>query len=344
MRITIMKTAMKPIISAFAGALMFAGVAGAQAQDAVDLEVGYMPILPISQLFVANEEGWLNEAGIEPDLVQFQNGPAMVQALLAGQLDVAYLGIGPAMVARARGADIKVVASNIVEQISIVALGELAPYFEEDHTTAFERFAEDHGRKPVITTFPAGSVPETVFQYWLRNQLGVDPSQVEIIYQGAAQVQQALLTEAVDGAAILEPVVSIVLDRSEGARVVASGSELFPNQPGAVLAVRSEAIAEHPEAIEALVEAHARATEVLRNDPARATPSVAAYVGGGRLDPAIVTAAIERSEERFVADPNFIVDGTKVMHDFQAELGTLNQPVDLTTLFDLSIYNGLTEF
>lgn len=337
-----MTRSLKRMFTAFAAAALSLGAISANAQDSVELEVGYMPILPVSQLFVALEEGWLADASIAPELVQFQNGPAMVQALLAGQLDVAYLGIGPAMVARARGADIKVVASNIVEQISIVALGELAPYFEGDHATAFQRFAADHGRKPVITTFPTGSVPETVFQYWLREQLGVDPSEVEIVYQGAAQVQQALLTEAVDGAAILEPVVSIVLDRQDGAAVVASGSELFPNQPGAVLAVRESALEAHPEAISALVGAHIRATDILTGDPERATPSVAAYVGGGRLDPAIVTAAIERSESGFVADPNFIVDGTQVMHDFQAELGTLNQPVDLDALFDLTIYNGVS--
>ncbi|MBV6656514.1 MAG: ABC transporter substrate-binding protein, partial [Devosiaceae bacterium] len=93
----------------------------------------------------------------------------------------------------------------------------------------------------------------------------------------------------------------------------------------------------------ALVAAHSRATDLLRDNPARATPSVAAYVGGGRLDPAIVTAAIERSEEGFVADPNAIVAGTQVMHDFQAELGTLNQPVNLEELFDLSIYGAAAQ-
>lgn len=313
----------------------------ATAQDRVSLEVGYMPILPVSQLFVTLEEGWMDEAGIDADLVEFQNGPAMVQALLAGQLDVAYFGIGPAMVARARGADIKVVASNIVEQISFIALGDLAPYFDEDPATAFSRFEEAEGRQAVITTFPAGSVPQTVLQFWLRNGLGANPDDVEIVYQGAAQVQQALLTGAVDGAAILEPIVSSVLARVDDAVVVASGSELFPNQPGAVLAVREGAIADHPAAVAALVGAPNRATDILKGDAARATPSVAKYVGGGRLNPAIVTSALERSSGSFVSDPRTIVDGTRVMHDFQAELGTLKQPVDLDALFDLSIYSGL---
>ncbi len=309
--------------------------------DETRVEIGYMPILPVSQLFVALEEGWIAEAGLEADLVQFQNGPAMVQALLAGQLDVAYFGIGPAMVARGRGADIKVVASNIVEQISVVALGDLAPYFDGDHATAFQRFTEAEGRKPVISTFPTGSVPETVLQYWLREQLGVDPDTVEIVHQGAAQVQQALLTGAVDGAAILEPVVSIVEARVDDAQVVAAGSDLFPRQPGAVLVVREGLIASDPDAVQALVAAHVRATEMLVDDPAAATPHVAEYVGGGRLDPAIVRAAIEASAEGFVADPNFILDGTREMHDFQERIGTLKAPVDLDALFDTSFFDAL---
>ena len=170
----------------------------AQADD-TEIEIGYMPILPVSQLFVALENGWVEQDGVKAKLVSFQNGPAMVQALLGGQLDVAHVGIGPAMVARAKGADIKVVASSIVEQISFIGLESLVPYFEQgDASTAFARFRSETGRKPVITTFPVGSVPQTVLQYWLQKQLGIDDGDIEVIYQGAAQVQQALLTGAVD--------------------------------------------------------------------------------------------------------------------------------------------------
>ena len=301
-----------------------------------------MPILPVSQLFVELEEGWIAEAGIEPKLVQFQNGPAMVQALLGGQLDVAHVGIGPAMVARAKGADIKVVASSIVEQISLITLPNLAPYFESGEAkTAFSRFAEENGRNAVIATFPVGSVPETVLQYWLRKQLGVDVGEVEIIHQGAAQVQQALLTGAVDGAAILEPIVTIALERIDGAKVVARGSEMFPGQPGAILAVREGLVRDHPDLVAALVDSHERATIILNGDPAAAAVSVQVYVGGGRLPVETVEAAIESSKGSFVADPNFIVAGTTAMRDFQAEIGTLKAKVNVDELFDTSFYDSL---
>jgi NitT/TauT family transport system substrate-binding protein len=312
------------------------------------LEIGYMPIIPVSQAFILLEGDTLAKAGISaPALIKFQNGPAIVQALLAGQLDVAYLGIGPAMVARAKGADIKVVAANIVEQISLVALGELTSYFASgDAATAFARFKADTGRKPVISTFPQGSVPETVLQFWLRKQLGLSAQDIadniDIIYQGAAQVQQSLMTAAVDGAAILEPIVSIVLDRNSEAQVIVSGSGMFPNQPGAVLVVRESLIAERPELVKALVKAHIESTKQLRETPSNVAVAVGKYVGGGRLPAAIVLKALERSKNQFQADPNSIIDGTRTMRDFQTELG-LNVEVDLVSLFDTSFYDELIQ-
>jgi NitT/TauT family transport system substrate-binding protein len=324
-----------------AAALAFAAVPASQA--ASRLEVGYMPIIPVSQAFVVLQKQTRQDPLKDTKLIEFQNGPAIVQALLAGQLDVAYLGIGPAMVARSKGADIRVVATDIVNQISLLALGDLAPYFKNgDPATAFARFTKDKGRKPVITTFPRGSVPDTVLQYWLRNKLKIKPDSVKIIYQGAAQAQQALLTGAVDGAAILEPIISTVISRQPDAKVVATGSSLFPNQPGAVLVVREKLIKQDPAYVQQLVAAHVQATELLRDKPQQVAPAVQKYVGGGRLPLKVVLQALKNSRENFVADPHQIIQSTQVMHDFQVTMGTLKGKLDVTSLFDTHFYDQLT--
>jgi len=315
--------------------------AAPQAKAKTEIEIGYMPILPVSQVFVALENKWLSDLGLEVKLVQFQNGPAMVQAILAGQLDVAHFGIGPAMVARAKGADIKVVAASIKEQISFVALGELAPYFDADPATAFARFRADKGRQAVVTTFPVGSVPQTVLQYWLRKKLGANLDDLKIIYQGAAQVQQALATGAVDAAAILEPIVTKIIKDVEGSRVVAKGSQMFDGQPGAVLVVRETLIAKSPKIVGALVDAHARATDILNNQPDQAVGPVRKYVGGGRLPEAIVKSALDSSKGSFVADPNSIIEGAKRMRDFQKEIGTLKVDVNVDALIETKFYDAL---
>ncbi|MEN5251949.1 ABC transporter substrate-binding protein [Alcaligenes aquatilis] len=307
------------------------------------LEIGYLPIMPAAQLFVGLGSGDLLPQGQpEPKLVQFQSGPALTQALIAGQLDVAYVGIGPALVARAKEADVKVVASNIVEQVSVVAIGDLAAYLDADKpdfAAAVAKFTQEKGHKPKVASYPKGAVPEAALQYWLRNMLKVDPDVVEVVYQGEAQIQQALSNHAVDAAAILEPTVSQILQRQPDAKIVAHGSQLFPNEPGSVLLVREGLIKSHPDLVQHLVNAHLRATAMLRDEPAKATPYVQKYVGGGRLPKDIVQAAIERSRDQFQPDPHKIIDGTVQLQDFQVSLGTLATKLDdVQSLFDVRFY------
>lgn len=306
----------------------------------VKAQIGYMPILPDAQLFVTMENGGLARAGIDPDPILFQNGPAIVQALASGQLDIAYFGIGPTMVARAKGADIRVLASNIIRQISMVALGDLAPYFKHgDPATAFARFRKDKGHKAKVSTFPIGSVPQTVFAYWLRNKLHADPADVNVIYQGASQVQQSLLTNAVDGAAILEPIISMVKKRQPEARVAASGGAMFSNQPGAVMAIRKSFIKAHPRVVARLVAEHIKATRALADGDDAAIDAVAKHVGGGRLPRAVVATAIKHSKANFVANPHRIVDSTKRLYHFQRQQGTLSAKLDVGALFEPAFYD-----
>jgi len=83
-----------------AGALTVAGLmAGAplRAGAQTTLEMAYMPIVPCSQLFVMEGMGWTKKAGIKLKLTRFSSGPAIVQAIASGKMDVMCFGIGPAL-------------------------------------------------------------------------------------------------------------------------------------------------------------------------------------------------------------------------------------------------------
>ena len=117
-----------------------------QARAATTLEMAYMPIVPCSQLFVMEGMGWAKEAGLNLKLTRFPNGPAIVQAIASGNMDVMCFGIGPAMVSRAKGINIKVIAPGIVEQIAVIAQGDLVKYFDKySQKEALLQFAKDKG-------------------------------------------------------------------------------------------------------------------------------------------------------------------------------------------------------
>jgi NitT/TauT family transport system substrate-binding protein len=168
--------------------------ASGHARAATTLEMAYMPIVPCSQLFVIEGMGWAKEAGINLELTRFSNGPAIVQAIASGEMDTMCFGIGPAMVTRGKGIELKVIGAGIVEQIAVIAQGDLVKYFDEhpNSAAALRAFTKDKGRKPKIASFPKGSVPDTVTRHWILRSMGMSLDEVELVGMGASRVQQAL--------------------------------------------------------------------------------------------------------------------------------------------------------
>jgi NitT/TauT family transport system substrate-binding protein len=324
-------------LSALALALL-AVVPTAKVQAETTLEMAYMPIVPCSQLFVMEGMGWTKDAGLNLELTRFPNGPAIVQAIASGKMDMMCFGIGPAMVTRGKGIELKVVAAGIVEQIAVIAQGELVEYFEKySGAEALRQFAKDKGRKPKIASFPKGSVPDTVTRHWLLEMLKMELDEVELIGMGAAGVQQALLTRSVDAAGILEPILTIVESKLDDAKVVARAAEMMPNQPGSTIAVREKVLAEHRDAIIKFVELHVRATELLLNEPEKAAPFVNEFVSKGLVETDIILKALKSPSSNFRADPESILESTQYMHDFQKSK-EIRTDVAVDGLFDLSVY------
>jgi len=303
------------------------------------LEMAYMPIVPCSQLFVIEGMGWARDAGINLKLTRFSNGPAIVQAIASGKMDIMCFGIGPAMVTRGKGIKLKVVAAGITNQIAVIAQGDLVDYFDkyDNGADALRAFAADKGRKPKIASFPKGSVPDTVTRHWLLRSLKMNLDEVELIGMGASRVQQALLSRSVDAAGILEPILTIVESKLEGSKVVARATDMMNGQPGSTIAAREHVIAAHRDTLVKLVELHIRATKLLQNDPAAAAPYVQSFIAKGLIDVGTIQKSLESPSSNFAADPNSILEQTEYMADFQKS-EKINTKVSTDGLFDLTIY------
>lgn len=324
-------------IAAFAiAATLIAGAAAAQ-----PVRIGYIPVAGSGQIFVVNEEGWAKQAGMDLKLTQFDSGPNMIQALGSGTLDVYVAGVGPLAVARARGLDIRVVTATATEELAVVAAGKLVPRFAPgtDAAKAFAEFFQGEKRRAKLATQPAGSVPNVMLQHWLWEVAKVDKAHVEIVPMGIDATQQALLAGAVDGATIREPAITIVQDRDKAARIVATGGQMFKDQPGGVIAFTGDFIKREPKAAQTLVSLVLRATEMLAKDPARAAPHIQSALGKGIIDLDTMKRALVSPASRFVADPRVIIEPVRLMQDFQVKIGAIDKAVPLDGLFDTSFYD-----
>lgn len=327
---------MRILIKAFAALAGLAALAAPALAQTVPVRIGVIPVIGAAPVFVANGEGWLKEAGLAPAFTTFESGPNMIQALASGTIDVYVAGIAPLAVARTKGIDVRVVAATAIEEMVFVASPKLAPYFEggASKADAFKAFKAKEGRAARLATQPPGSVPNTTLQHWLWQVAKAEKSDVEIIAMGIDATQQALLAGAVDGASIREPALTIVQGRNPKITLIATGGEMFPDQPGTVVAVYGKFADANPAAVEGLVAALVKATDLLKKDPARAAPPVEAALGKGITDVATIQKALSSPAAKFVADPRTIIEATKKMQAYQVSIGTLDKEAPTDGLFD----------
>lgn len=323
-------------LATLAAAALFS--AQALAQSAVPVRIGVIPVIGAAPVFVADREGGLKQAGLTPAFTTFESGPNMIQALASGTIDVYVAGIAPLAVARSKGIDVRVVAATAVEEMVFVAGPKLAPFFAADKAEALRQFKVKEGRPARLATQPPGSVPNTTLQHWLWQVAKADKADVQVVAMGIDATQQALLAGAVDGASIREPALTIVQARNPAIKLIATGAEMFPDQPGTVVAVSGAFADKNPAAVQGLVDALVKATATLKTDPDRAAPAVEQALGKGITDVATIRRAITSPAAKFTADPRVIVEATKAMQDYQVSIGTLDKAVPIDGLFVPSYY------
>lgn len=306
----------------------------------VTARVGVIPIVGAAPVFVAEGEGWAREAGLDFAYTTFESGPNMIQALASGTIDIYAAGVAPLGVARSRGVDVKVVASTATGENVFVATPRLAAFFKPgtSHAEALRAYRAQTGKAARLATQPPGSVPNTTLQYWLWEQIKADKADVEIVAMGIDATQQAILADAVEGATIREPALTIVQRRNPGIRLIALGDELFPGQPGTVVAVSAAFLARNEDRVQGLVNGLVRAGALLTRDPDKAAPHVAANLAKGIVDLATIQSALKSPASKFTIDPRAIIQPTKAMQDYQVKLGSLRESVSLDGLFDTRFF------
>ncbi|MGU9980304.1 ABC transporter substrate-binding protein [Phreatobacter sp. HK31-P] len=331
----------RTVLAAAAAALAAPALTPSPARaQAVAARVGVIPIIGASPIFVVDKEGWARDAGLNLAFTTFESGPNMIQALASGTIDIYVAGVAPLGVARARGVDVKVVASTATGENVFVATPRLAAFFKPgvSHADALKAYRAQTGKAARLATQPPGSVPNTTLQFWLWEQIKADRADVEIVAMGIDATQQAILADAVEGATIREPALTIVQKRNPAIKLIAVGDELFPGQPGTVVAVSGAFLARNEDKVQGLVNGLVKAGHLLTRDPDKAAPHVAANLAKGIVDLATIQAALKSPASKFSIDPRAIIEPTKAMQAYQVKLGSLREAVSLDGLFDTRFF------
>jgi NitT/TauT family transport system substrate-binding protein len=158
-----------------------------------DLVVGYSVLAAsAAQLWVTQEAGIFDRHGLKVKPIFVQGGTRTTQALIAGDLDVAYVAPPAVMSAAASGAKL-VFVTGVYRTLPYMIYG--APGISGP--------AQLRGKRVGITTF--GDLSDFGTRYGLR-MMGLDPEKdVTLVQIGGPPLRLAALNSGAVGAAILNP-------------------------------------------------------------------------------------------------------------------------------------------
>jgi NitT/TauT family transport system substrate-binding protein len=293
-----------------------------------ELNIGYQPSTHQIAYMTAAEKGWW-KADLAPygitkiNEYQFPTGAPEMQAMLAGDLDVAYVGAAPVITALSQGLDAKIVAPVQINGSSLVLRNEYK----------YESPQDLKGLK--IATFPPGTIQDTLLRNWLKEN-GLDPQKdVTVLGMTPGDAVTAISAKQVDAVFLPHPSPAVVEKEGNGRTIVQSG-EMEANHSCCVLIVSGKLIREHPEIVEQIVKTHIKATEYNQEHVDEAAQI---YSNKTTENLETVKKSLKEWDGKWITNPALIENSAVNYSKVQYTLGYIPKSLTKEEIFDTSFYD-----
>jgi NitT/TauT family transport system substrate-binding protein len=272
-------------------------VSGAQ-----PLHLGYFPNVTHAPAVVGVADGEFQKAlGAGITLVPrvFNAGPEEMEALLAGEIDLGYVGPGPAIdtFLRSQGRALRVIAGACSGGAALVARAD----------TPILAIRDLNGKRVAVPQL--GGTQDISLRHFMSVQ-GLQPQDkggsVQILPVKNPDILVLFKRKELDAAWVPEPWASRLI-KDANARLVVDERDLWPDRkfPSTVVIARTAYLEQHPEAVRAFLQAHLRTIDWLQKNPSQAQAAVNAELKrllSKGLAPDVLTSAWNRVS--FTADPD----------------------------------------
>ena len=213
-------------------------------------------------------------AGLDAD-IDWQlmgTGPAIMQAFARGALDLAYIGLPPAIIGMEKGVEVVCIAGGHME--GTVMAGK----------TAWQGYPERADIGSVLSQFAGkrigvpgnGSIHDVILKDCVA-RYGAERDITIVNYPWADLVTEAVVSGEV-AAAFGTPALAVAIRRFANGRILIPPHLLWPNNPSYGIVVQRRFLAEHRALARQFLLAHERAEDLLRRDPSGAARDIAHQV------------------------------------------------------------------
>jgi NitT/TauT family transport system substrate-binding protein len=237
--------------------------------------------------YVAREKEFFKDEGLDVrEGGAFNSGVELMSAFSAGELDVAYVGVAPAVTFVAQNmADVKIVAAVNAEGSALVARSGV----EGEDPAALK------GRTVAVPGF--STVQDMLLGLALR-KAGLERADVNTVSLQPRDMVSALREFRIDAFLAPEPYPSMAVQEKAG-RVLVNSGGIWPGHPCCVVVVDSDFLLRNPDTVRRVVAAHVKATDYIKNNSLEATDMARLFSG---LERGVVEDAMKNMDFTYVLD------------------------------------------
>jgi NitT/TauT family transport system substrate-binding protein len=270
-----------------------------------------------------------NTLGTEAEWSLFGTGPAIVNALEKGTIDLAYLGLPPAIIGIDRGVNIKCIAGGHVEGTVISGTRQFKGFPEINDLG--EILKQLNGHK--IGVPGKGSIHDVIIS---ESLYGLNlAGKIEILnFQWADQILEAFHNNEVS-AAVGTPALAVALKKHANGRVLYPPSMLWPNNPSYGILVNSSLLDRQRESILNFLVLHEEATAFFREKPSEAAKLISHYVG--IVDNAFILDTLKVSPKYCACLTKEYIECTMAFVQALKKLGYIKRSLSFSEIFDMSL-------
>ena len=285
------------------------------------LKVGHLPVTGHAKFFVAKEEGFFKDEGLDVELVEFANSADGLAALRAGKLDLGAFGTTAPLVHISKGADIRIIGGVMGEDAAIITTAEKA--------ATIKSVADLKGKKIATVRLATGDAV-------LRGALddaGINwKTDVQIFeLKAPPAVIEAVKSGQVDAGAVWGP--HDVRAEEAGLKVIARSRTLQPGHPCCRLTVNAKDLAERPEVWGRFIRAFLRAEKFTRDNHDKTIDDIGKYL---KLDRALITKAYYGGFLDQSSDPNVV--GIDRFWKIMLKSEFIDSKLDIRDYVDTTVY------
>ncbi len=287
------------------------------------VKIGYLQNIGALSLYVAQENNYFTEQGVQIETIQLQSSNQLTDALVKGEIDViAQASVIPAFI-------IETIEPGKIKIFSASDITPKTPFdsliVRQDSSISSLKGLE--GKK--IGVFPGSSATLLLKKFLIDKD--IDISKIEFIQIIQQNHLPALYSGSIDALHAFEPDVTFGLQTGEARKIYGSVlADLQNNNPASVALISTKFISENPSLAKKTVEAFSQASNFIKENDVKTREIVIKYL---KLDKDVA----DKVTLLYLSGSDAInAEALQSYADLIYDIGEMKNKIDVSTL----LYNS----